>query len=168
MKRVFIAIVTIALLLTACGSKKPVETIPTETEPPTETVEKVTEPAVTVQTPTVSDEPTAEETEPTPSTDETIPETTENLIDGMRPAFKEAMDTYESFYNEYCDFLSKYAQNPTDFSLLGQYAGMLSKAGEMDAAFKKWDEDDLNSAELQYYLEVNSRVLQKLAGVMSK
>lgn len=168
MKRVFIAIVTIALLLTACGSKKPVETIPTETEPPTETVEKVTEPAVTVQTPTVSDEPTAEETEPAPSTDETIPEATENLVDGMRPEFKEAMDTYEAFYNEYCDLLSKYVQNPTDFSLLGQYAGMLSKAGEMDAAFKKWDEDDLNSAELQYYLEVNSRVLQKLAGVMSK
>ena len=36
MKRVFIAIVTIALLLTACGSKKPVETIPTETEAPTD------------------------------------------------------------------------------------------------------------------------------------
>ena len=168
MKRVFIAIVTIALLLTACGSKKPVETIPTETEAPTETVEKVTEPAVTVQTPAASDEPAAEETEPTPSTDGTIPETTENLVDGMRPEFKEAMDTYEAFYNEYCDLLSKYVQNPTDFSLLSQYAGMLSKAGEMDAAFKKWDEDDLNSAELQYYLEVNSRVLQKLAGVMSK
>lgn len=98
----------------------------------------------------------------------TIPESTEPLVDGMRPEFKEAMDTYEAFYNEYCDFLSKYVQNPTDFSLLSQYAGMLSKAGEMDAAFKKWDEDDLNSAELQYYLEVNSRVLQKLAGVMSK
>ncbi len=103
-----------------------------------------------------------------PSTTAEVPTPTEALVDGMRPAFKEAMDAYEAFYNEYCDFLSKYAQNPTDFSLLGQYAGMLSKAGEMDKAFEEWDEDDLNGKELQYYLEVNSRVLQKLAGVMNK
>lgn len=103
-----------------------------------------------------------------PSTSTGVTESTEPLVDGMRPAFKEAMDAYEAFYNEYCDFLSKYAQNPTDFSLLGQYAGMLSKAGEMDEAFKEWKEDDMNSEELQYYLEVSSRVLQKLAGVMNK
>ena len=120
----------------------------------------------TASAPSTSPAATDAATEAT--TSPTLPESTEPLVDGMRPEFKEAMDTYEAFYNEYCDFLSKYAQNPTDFSLLGQYAGMLSKAGEMDAAFKKWDEDDLNSAELQYYLEVNSRVLQKLAGVMSK
>ena len=266
MKRVFIAIVAIALLLVACGSKKSLETIPTETEP-TETVlsypgtwkldyilmgnsevtqaeleaagnelantqlilkdggkaymvigpqngfldwsettsgiqlasyelpfqngclslkvddknivffqkvsdsqliESADESTASTSDSSTSDEPAADETEPTPSTDETVPETTESLVVGMRPEFKEAMDTYEAFYNEYCDFLGKYAQNPTDFSLLGQYAGMLSKAGEMDAAFKKWDEGNLNSAELQYYLEVNSRVLQKLAGVMSK
>ena len=84
----------------------------------------------------------------------------------MRPEFKEAMDAYEDFYNEYCDFLAKYAKNPTDFSLLGKYAGMLSKAADMDKAFDAWDQDDLNSAELQYYLALSSRVLQKLAGVM--
>lgn len=96
----------------------------------------------------------------------TIPETTEALVDGMRPEFKAAMDSYEDFYNEYCDLLSKYTQNPTDFSLLSQYAGMVQKASDMDKAFEQWDEDDLNSTELQYYLEVSSRVLQKLAEVM--
>lgn len=106
-------------------------------------------------------------TSPETSTPTTVPETTEALVDGMRPEFKEAMDAYESFYNEYCDLMAKYAKNPTDLTILGQYAGMLQKAGEMDAAFEKWDEDDLNSAELQYYLAVNSRVLQKLAGVLS-
>ena len=133
-----------------------------------QTTENITEPAGGAHESTISDEPVTEETVTTPSTDATTPESTEPLVDGMRPAFKEAMDAYESFYNEYCDFLSNYTKNPTDFSLLGQYAGMLSKAGEMDEAFKEWKEDDLNSAELQYYLEVNSRVLQKLAGVMNK
>lgn len=135
-------------------SKQTGSTIPT---PPEHNATPSTSPATT--------EATTEETT-VPSTSAEVPEPTEALVDGMRPAFKEAMDAYEAFYNEYCEFLSKYAKNPTDFSLLGQYAGMLSKASEMDKAFEEWDEDDLNSKELQYYLEVNSRVLQKLAGVM--
>lgn len=110
--------------------------------------------------------PESSAAETIPTTEEAPTETTENLVDGMRPEFKEAMDAYEDFYNEYCDFLAKYAKNPTDFSLLGKYAGMLSKAADMDKAFEAWDQDDLNSAELQYYLALSSRVLQKLAGVM--
>lgn len=35
-----------------------------------------------------------------------------------------------------------------------------------DAAFKKWNDADMTTAEAAYYLEVNSRVLQKLAKVM--
>ena len=47
-------------------------------------------------------------------------EATAELIDGMRPEFKEAMDAYEAFYKEYCELLKKYTANPTDFSILGQ------------------------------------------------
>ena len=39
---------------------------------------------------------------------------------------------------------------------------MLTKADEVDEAFKKWDESDLNSEELKYYLDVNNRVLKML------
>lgn len=113
-----------------------------------------------------ADVPESSAVETVPTTEEAPTETTENLVDGMRPEFKEAMDAYEDFYNEYCEFLAKYAKNPTDFSLLGKYAGMLSKAADMDKAFEAWDQDDLNSAELQYYLALSSQVLQKLAGVM--
>ncbi len=31
-----------------------------------------------------------------------------NLVNGMRPKFKEAMDSYEAFYDEYCTFMKKY------------------------------------------------------------
>ncbi len=86
-----------------------------------------------------------------------------NLADGMRVEFKSAMDDYEAFYDEYCEFMNKYKANPTDLTLLGEYSDMLQRLEDMDEAFDEWENDDLNTAELKYYLEVNSRVLQKLA-----
>lgn len=114
-----------------------------------------------------SEATTAPTTEATaePTTEATTAPTTEaptELIDGMRPEFKEAMDAYEAFYKEYCELLKKYTENPADFSILGKYADMLTKIDEVDKTFEKWDESDLNSEELKYYLDVNNRVLKML------
>ena len=87
---------------------------------------------------------------------------TSELVDGMRPEFKEAMDAYEAFYNEYCEFMEEYKKNPSDLTLLLKYTEMLGKVAEMDAAFAAWDEEALNDAELKYYLDVNNRVMKKL------
>lgn len=139
-------------------TKSPETTSPA-TEATTEpTVEATTEPT-TAPTTEATTEPTTEATTVPPT------EATAELIDGMRPEFKEAMDAYEAFYKEYCELLKKYAANPTDFSILGQYANMLTKADEVDKAFKKWDESDLNSEELKYYLDVNNRVLKMMVDV---
>ena len=139
-------------------TKSPETTAPA-TEATTEpTVEATTEPT-TAPTTEATTEPTTEATTVPPT------EATAELIDGMRPEFKEAMDAYEAFYKEYCELLKKYAANPTDFSILGQYANMLTKADEVDKAFKKWDESDLNSEELKYYLDVNNRVLKMMVDV---
>ena len=88
------------------------------------------------------------------------------LVDGMHPEFKEAMDSYESFYNEYCDFMKKYAENPADLTLLAEYGDMMSEAAEMDKKFADWEDGDLNEAELSYCLEVEARVAKKLAEVV--
>lgn len=112
---------------------------------------------------TTVDEEKAESDTETESSEVEKPD--ENLIDGMRPEFKEAMDSYEEFYTEYCDFIKKYNENPTDFSLLTQYGEMLKKAGEMDESFKKWDDGKLNDAETKYYLEVTNRISQKLLDI---
>lgn len=85
--------------------------------------------------------------------------------DGIRADFKKAMDEYEDFYDEYCQFMKKYKANPSDLTLLSQYANMLTELGEMDEAFKKWESEDLNDAELAYYMEVNSRITKKLLEV---
>ncbi len=84
------------------------------------------------------------------------------LVDGMRPEFKAAMDSYEAFYDEYCEFMKKYKANPTDTKLLTEYSDMMKKLVDMDEAFTEWENSDLNSEELKYYSEVSSRIAQKL------
>ena len=96
-----------------------------------------------------------------PDTQEETPKT----VNGMRPEFKKAMDDYEAFYDEYCKFMKKYSENPSDLSLFSQYAEILTKMEKMDASFEKWDDGTMNDAELKYYLEVNGRVLQKLSSI---
>lgn len=86
-------------------------------------------------------------------------------VDGMRPKFKEAMDSYEAFYDEYCEVMKQYSKNPTDIQTLTKYTGMMSKLIEMDEAFNAWNQNELNDAELKYYLEVQNRVMQKIVDV---
>ncbi len=100
-----------------------------------------------------------------PEASEPVDETDAELVDGMRPEFKEAMDAYEAFYDEYCDFMIRYQDNPTDLMLVAQYGQLLIKMAEVNEAFEKWDESELNNEELKYYLEVSSRVMQKLVDV---
>lgn len=111
---------------------------------------------------------TEEKTEaPTPEETTTEKETEENndseLVDGMRKEFKESMDQYEEFMDEYCEFMEKYANsNGTDISMLADYAKYLAKYSEMMKSFEEWEDGELNDAELNYYLEVQTRVTQKL------
>jgi len=86
----------------------------------------------------------------------------EELVDGMRPEFKEAMDSYEAFYVKYCDIVKSYTENPSNIKLLADYTDILAKEAEMIEKFKAWKDSDLNNAELAYYLDVNNRVAKKL------
>ena len=81
----------------------------------------------------------------------------------LRPEFKAAMDSYEAFYDEYCSFMKSYYEDPTNSAYLSQYADLITRSAEMEEAFDEWDESDMNTAELEYYLEVTNRVLEKLS-----
>ena len=151
MRKIFKAVLISAALtmLVACGDG---------------TASSVAEPVVTPET-TVNSEPsaTAEPTaEPTAAPTAT-PAPTPERAGGIRPEFKAAMDSYEAFYAEYCDFMKKFSADPTNFELITGYASLLARAQEMDKAFAEWEDADLSDEELKYYLEVNSRVLQMLA-----
>ena len=105
------------------------------------------------------------------SSDASKPETTnapetskpaEADASGLRSDLKEAMENYESFMNDYVDFMKKYKANPTDLSLITDYATYISKYNELSQSFEKWNSSDMNDAEKAYYIEVQTRVNNKL------
>ena len=110
-------------------------------------------------------EPSTETTAPSESSStETKPNDTE-LVDGMRKDFKDAMDSYEAFMDEYVAFMKKYSDNPSDVGLLADYTKYMSKYADMVEKFDKWEREDLNDAELAYYIDVQARVSKKLLDV---
>ena len=98
------------------------------------------------------------------STTESEPEETKSPSTpvGLRNEFKAAMDAYESFFDEYCEFMEAYKENPTNLSLLSNYADMLVKLDDVQKKFDAWKDSDLNSVEMKYYLEVSARIEKKL------
>lgn len=86
----------------------------------------------------------------------------EELIDGMRPSFKEAMDSYEKFFDEYCEFMKKYSTSNDTTSMLSDYLSFLTRYAEVSTKMEKLGEEDLNTVELNYYLQVTERINKKL------
>ncbi len=154
-----------ALFLTGCKSQvknevnngdntTTAESSMVETEATTIT-EEVTEAAANEGT-TATSSTTAEETT-------TITTTTAAEATAIRPDFKEAMDSYEAFIDEYIAFMKKY-QNASATEMLGMlsdYTDYLEKYGEAVAKMQEW-EGDLNDEEMKYYLEVMTRINKKL------
>lgn len=94
------------------------------------------------------------------------PSSGEQLVDGLRPEFKKAMDSYETFMNEYCDFMKKYAESDgTDIGLLADYTEYMSKYADVVEDFEAWDSEEMNTAETAYYLDVQTRINKRLLEV---
>lgn len=87
------------------------------------------------------------------------------LVDGMRPEFKAAMDSYEDFFDEYCEFMKKFKANPSDFELLNAYADFMDEYADYMEKLDEWEGEDMNEAELKYYTEVTLRIEKKLLEV---
>ena len=80
----------------------------------------------------------------------------------MRPDFKEALDSYEDFFYEYCEFMKKFNESPDDLSLLGEYTEYLTQYSETMEKMGELDDGEMNDAELKYHLEVTNRINEKL------
>lgn len=81
---------------------------------------------------------------------------------GIRPEIKEAIDSYESFMNEYVEFMKKYESSNDVASLAAQYTDFVSKYADAERKFDALENDDLNDAETTYYIEVQTRINNKL------
>ena len=73
---------------------------------------------------------------------------------------KEALDSYEAFVDEYVAFMKSY--DASDFTMLAKYMDMLTKAAEFAAKIEKYEEADLEGADLDYYLQVTARITKKM------
>ena len=107
--------------------------------------------------------PTAMPTEtPVPT-----PAPTEAPKDGIRPEVREFLDSYEAFMDEYTEFMRKYMKADASgmVSMMGDYYDILARYTDFADKIEALDENDLNSAELAYYLEVTGRVNRKLLAV---
>ena len=146
-----IVIIVVLLCLRACGSRT-AKTVKPEPVPPTPS-----------PTPAATAAPTpAPVIEEEPAEPEETPQAEAPALTGIRPEFKAAMDSYEAFYNEYIDFLEEYYQNPADLSMLGRYTELLAKSEEMERSFDAWDESDMSNEEIIYYMEVTTRIEERM------
>ena len=92
-------------------------------------------------------------------------ETKENDSSVIRPEIKAAIDSYEVFVDEYCEFMKKYASSSDTSSMLLDYAQYTTKLADMEAKMDAIENENLNVAEDQYYSDVLLRCSQKLLNV---
>ena len=78
---------------------------------------------------------------------------------------KEALKNGMSFEKIGDLFIKKYKENPTDISLLSDYATYMSKYADFVEDFEKWETQEMNAVETAYYIDVQARVSKKLLEV---
>ncbi len=86
----------------------------------------------------------------------------------VTPEFKELMDGYETFMNGYCDFMQNYSATASSgdaaalASMLGDYSTLMQQEVEWLDKIDDVDQSTLSAADLNYYIEVTTRVSQRL------
>ena len=94
------------------------------------------------------------------------PSQNKQVTNGVSPDFKETMDSYENFFNDYIDFMKKYTDEGSSanaFSMLADYSEFMAKYADMMNNMANIDTSTLSAADSAYYLEVTARIYQKLA-----
>ena len=174
-KRVLAGLIgfVMAISLAACSGKsdtatqkeEPVEVVSEEKE--AEAVEEKTEETEQPAVEEVSEEVTEEESVEEEADEAEETGGSEDSGDEIDPDFKAAMDGYEEFFDEYCEFMTKYAEadSTSQISMLGDYTELLTKYTETMEEMDNMDTDSMNDAELKYYIEVTTRIQEKLMKV---
>ena len=86
--------------------------------------------------------------------------------DTVRPEIKEAIDSYEAFFDEYVEFMASY--DSSDLSALTGYLSMMQQYTDTMQKLDDMEDDDLTSAELTYYTQAMLRIDQKLVGALGE
>ena len=83
----------------------------------------------------------------------------EESIDVIRPEIKEAIDSYEKFLNEYCEFVKTMDSNDPEST--ARYFELNMEASERKGEFVALLDEKMTEAEKDYHAEVNMRCIWK-------
>ncbi len=131
-------------------------TVKVETPDPEETGDEIQE-AEEAPEPEPAEEPEPQEAEePAPS---------EESASGVSSDFKASMDEYEAYFDEYVEFMKAYNEDPTSLELIAKYGDMMKQYSDTMEAMDAIDEDSLSPEDHAYFIEVQTRINQKLLEV---
>ncbi len=82
--------------------------------------------------------------------------------EGIRPEFREAMDSYEAFFDEYIAFMKAYSESGNSLEMMDDYLSYMQKYVDMTAKLEALDDGSMSDEEMLYYTEVMLRISQKL------
>lgn len=88
-------------------------------------------------------------------------EPAESGIPGVSAEFKNTMDEYEAFFDDYVEFMQMYKES-NDVAMMGKYAEMMNQAVVSMQALENMDTESMTVAEQAYYIEVMARIEKKL------
>ena len=181
---VMLCLLAILLAFPGCKANKNISTESAEKITQSSLITSAAENSVSSDERTETDEPNITESETDKSADEIKEETSETTEiketaakpetiepaettaaatdNEIRPEFKESIDSYEAFFDEYCRFMKKYSENPNDLSLLNDYTNFLKQYAETMEKLEALDSQEMNDAERKYYTEAMLRINQKL------
>ena len=83
----------------------------------------------------------------------------------IRPEYKEAIDSYEAFFDEYVDFMTLYSESDNPFSMLAEYMEYMTKLSDCMEKLDALEDDAANNAETAYFLEAQLRINKKLLSI---
>lgn len=90
-------------------------------------------------------------------------ENTENNQNGsVDPELKAVLDEYEAFMDEYIAFMGKYENSDNMLDMLSDYAEIMKQYAGYMSTIEKYNPNEMSAADAAYYIEVTSRVSQKL------
>lgn len=126
------------------------------------------QPTASDKTPAPSPKPTATNVPDTATTEPSPTPTPEPIAtsspdqSSIDPAFKAAVDSYETFFNDYVRFLKKYTDSNFPLTMMADYLKFIADYAEMMEAFDALGDSEMTAAEAKYYFDAMARIQANL------
>lgn len=164
------AAAAMVLVLGGCGASSAKEKKISQAEDSAQTERADTEkqPAPAGEQPDSQPEP-AKET-PAASQEADLQPAAQSAPEGaIRPEFKEAVDAYVAFYDEYAAFMQKYMADPSDLSLLMEMTDWIERVDQMNEKLEVFEdnEESWSAEEIKYWTSAYLHISEVLLSAAS-